>query len=748
MNLKLSASERILSSLIYFALIILIGYYLNGNYQFLYSTSNDYYVLFVSSALMLIMGDYITEPYYTKPVDVIAKTIAILLVLGSFSIEQQSKFIFFELFFYFNVLFLLSALVLTLFGMFGGFDKIKKSILFIITKLASPAIIFSILYLLTLFSFFDNHTNDFLILFGLWMLLVFRMPIEKIAILIIKLFSYVKNDKLNTSIGMAIGCDNPFLYQIEVYNEIHQENDIKKGQLVYLELEKDIAIVGIIFNEKHLLNKKWLSIYMLEDANNEPLKINTSTKKLIENTKTIYSKNNQIYVLDINSINADSKSKIESNYMYKNKNNFIGFVSENSNINKISFQLLIDTDNTKHIQIGEGTILTSKIFTSETLFQIMDGLTVEEKLENHDNYGYTTAIAKKIGNYTIQNNELNTVKWLPHIYSPVFLLEDSMDTYEYKKFIGKLPNTNYGIQIKDYDSLVTHNTAILGILGIGKSRLTFELLKKVHENTDAKIICIDITTQYLSELTEYGFTDTFNYSNEEVAQNSFKEHYSNINKDKELGGTNTLFIKYMTKVLKEFMESDSSIFIINPNIYTIGKQVGDIKKKKLPDETWIEEASMRDLTIAEITRVISQVSIEYCQAIGITEKARLLLVYEEAHSLIPEWNSVANEGDKNASNGTAKVILQGRKYGLGSFIVTQRTANISKSILNQCNTIFAMRVFDDTGKQFLENYIGRDYANTLPTLEERHAIVTGKAMKLKQPIIISLNDMDNIIVKD
>ncbi len=50
----------------------------------------------------------------------------------------------------------------------------------------------------------------------------------------------------------------------------------------------------------------------------------------------------------------------------------------------------------------------------------------------------------------------------------------------------------------------------------------------------------------------------------------------------------------------------------------------------------------------------------------------------------------------------AKVILQGRKYGLGSFVVTQRTANISKSILNQCNTIFALRVFDDTGKQFLE----------------------------------------------
>ena len=102
--------------------------------------------------------------------------------------------------------------------------------------------------------------------------------------------------------------------------------------------------------------------------------------------------------------------------------------------------------------------------------------------------------------------------------------------------------------------------------------------------------------------------------------------------------------------------------------------------------------------------------------------------------------------DITATNGTAKVILQGRKYGLGSFVIAQRTANISKSILNQCNTIFAMRVFDDTGKQFLENYIGSDYSNLLPTLEERHCVAIGKALKLKQPVILELNDMNEIIL--
>ena len=41
----------------------------------------------------------------------------------------------------------------------------------------------------------------------------------------------------------------------------------------------------------------------------------------------------------------------------------------------------------------------------------------------------------------------------------------------------------------------------------------------------------------------------------------------------------------------------------------------------------------------------------------------------------------------------------------------------------------------------MENYIGKDYSDTLPTLEERHAIAIGKGIGLKQPVILQLNDM-------
>ena len=106
-----------------------------------------------------------------------------------------------------------------------------------------------------------------------------------------------------------------------------------------------------------------------------------------------------------------------------------------------------------------------------------------------------------------------------------------------------------------------------------------------------------------------------------------------------------------------------------------------------------------------------------------SNSARVLLVLEEAHALVPEWNSTSYGGDQRASNGTAKAVLQGRKFGMGVLLITQRTANVTKTILNQCNTVIALRTFDATGMDFLRNYIGGTYADILSALQERTAVI-------------------------
>ena len=56
-----------------------------------------------------------------------------------------------------------------------------------------------------------------------------------------------------------------------------------------------------------------------------------------------------------------------------------------------------------------------------------------------------------------------------------------------------------------------------------------------------------------------------------------------------------------------------------------------------------------------------------------------------------------------------------------------------------------MRTFDDTGKDFLANFIGTDYSNSLPSLSERQAVLFGKASSCENPVLIRLNDREKFL---
>lgn len=740
---KMSIVQRIFAVGVYLAIILGVCQYFSGSWSFLLDSNESYNLLFVSGALLLIFGTYITEPFFTKPVDVITNSIAIILAL--LSVNDENNFIGYWPLFYSSVALGGLAVFLILLSGFPKIEKLQKVLFEIITKIGQSKLVFSAMYLLTIFSYFRNEPFEFIVFFTFWIVLVTQFVVETGIIWIAKIWGFIFHDKGQTKIlGEAIGCENPFLYKVEVDFFKHKSRESKKGELVYLSLENSSGAVGIIINEKQLLNKKWLTVYLLEEGNS-PLKIDFKKQEFISGTNTIFSKDNAVYALNLDDVeNEDSRKIISENYLYKNRDKFIGYISDGSDINKIRFHSLIDATNERYRLLKEGSVVKTQIYKEDVLYQIIDGKTYEEELEKHNTYGFMTCVAQKLGKYEMTNKELKVVKWLPNIYAPVFFDDHEPQTSVSTLAVGRLPETDLEIILKDPDTLVTHNTAILGILGIGKSCLTFELVKKVAENSSAKIVCIDITNEYVKQLKKY-ITPTQVF--EELPQNVLNDLKTN-NKDGTSGdptswGNEEYYKQQLDNELKSFAENDAyKVLVLNPDWHSVSKAGSkfNIQHKV-------------DLTVSEKTRIISERLFilakktwdSLSEEAQRTPKARFLLVFEEAHSLIPEWNSIANEGDQSASNGTAKVILQGRKYGLGSFIVTQRTANISKSILNQCNTIFALRVFDDTGKQFLENYIGSDYSNTLPTLEERHAIAVGKALNLKQPVIIRLNDRDAIM---
>jgi hypothetical protein len=732
----LNIKQRFFVVGLYILIIISIGFYFNNNLQFIFNPSDKTNIIFIVTALTLLLSSYILEPYFTKPVDVVARWIAVFLFLNG--LKEKDKFLLYNYWQIISILFISLALISIFVHGFTKFEKQQKALVSTICKLSRPEFVFSILYFDLVISFFRNEATEFPILIGFGFLLVINKPIHYFTIGVWNLFNYLSSNKPQPQyIGKIIGHESEDFYTVEVIQDPGNISGSLIGQLIELGNNK-ICYVGIIINEKFLLGKKWAQVQILRDDRKHIFTYNANSQELLDDVKSVYSKENSIKILQIANLPSDVKAALEQNTIVKNSNNIVGYIWSGSTINKIKFYSMISEDLIKDKGIGEGSIIQSKIADQEVLFQIIDARTDEENLEFKDSHGFTVATAQKLGKYDFSKNELETVKWLPKIYEPVFLLKPESTIYDPKLYIGRLPNTNYGIPIKNISALVTHNTAILGILGIGKSCLTFELIQKIISNTSVKIFCIDITNQYSKELTKYIQPEFIQDEISVTTRDELRKNNPNgTEKNQESWGNEKLYKEKLNAEFKSFIESEKRILLLNPDLHTVSKAGSSFN---------IQHKT--DLTVAEKTRIISERLFVKAKEKGETTDARFQIIFEEAHSLVPEWNSVSNDGDKSATNGTAKVILQGRKYGLGSMVITQRTANISKSILNQCNTIFALRVFDDTGKQFLENYIGSDYSNLLPTLEERHAVVIGKALKLKQPVIIELNDRELLIGKE
>lgn len=65
-----------------------------------------------------------------------------------------------------------------------------------------------------------------------------------------------------------------------------------------------------------------------------------------------------------------------------------------------------------------------------------------------------------------------------------------------------------------------------------------------------------------------------------------------------------------------------------------------------------------------------------------------LMVIEEAHNFAPEKGF----GQAQSNDILRKIASEGRKFGLGLGVISQRPARIDKNVLSQCNTQFILRV--------------------------------------------------------
>lgn len=117
----------------------------------------------------------------------------------------------------------------------------------------------------------------------------------------------------------------------------------------------------------------------------------------------------------------------------------------------------------------------------------------------------------------------------------------------------------------------------------------------------------------------------------------------------------------------------------------------------------------------------------------------ILLVMEEAHIYL-------NDSFKGiASRTVQRIVKEGRKYGIGAMIVSQRPSEIDSTILSQCGTFFALRLANSTDRGHITGAISdslESLTNMLPILRTGEAIILGEAVKLPMRTIIEAPPKD------
>jgi DNA helicase HerA-like ATPase len=145
-----------------------------------------------------------------------------------------------------------------------------------------------------------------------------------------------------------------------------------------------------------------------------------------------------------------------------------------------------------------------------------------------------------------------------------------------------------------------------------------------------------------------------------------------------------------------------------------------------------------------ITSVIARMVLESLQRYRRLNSSILptVLVMEEAHTFIKHYTDNAEDQNSVAvcCQVFEKIAREGRKFGLGLVLSSQRPSELSPTVLSQCNTFLLHRISNDRDQELISKLVPdnlRGILRDLPTLPSRHAILLGWASEL--PVLVQMN---------
>ena len=242
-----------------------------------------------------------------------------------------------------------------------------------------------------------------------------------------------------------------------------------------------------------------------------------------------------------------------------------------------------------------------------------------------------------------------------------------------------------------------------------------------------------------------------------------EEEFLPIDEDSPLPYTGENFIRSI-EANAEILGTSDYVVTLFPRIKTL---LADVRVKKVIDDTdvtlssWLENYIGTDdnesLTIIDlsllpsdvtsiITAVIARMIFEAQQRYLKMNKQCLptVLVMEEAHYFIKRYNDdLDNVGPTTqCCKVFEKIAREGRKFGLGLVLSSQRPSELSPTVLSQCNSFLLHRISNDRDQELVHRLLPdnmRGIFREIPTLPSQYAVLVGWASEL--PVMVKMRTL-------
>jgi hypothetical protein len=120
----------------------------------------------------------------------------------------------------------------------------------------------------------------------------------------------------------------------------------------------------------------------------------------------------------------------------------------------------------------------------------------------------------------------------------------------------------------------------------------------------------------------------------------------------------------------------------------------------------------------------------------------VLFVLEEAHNFVP--GQASSTAEERAVMMTKQIAQEGRKFGVGLILISQRPSRLDETTLSQCNSFIIMRMVNPADQNFVRKVIetlGEDDARLLPDLDVGEALLSGQLTNF--PVLVKMKEPES-----